>query len=163
MSTRLIIALVAALGLVLAVWSGVRWFENRAEERGFERGAHSMKAQWDETIVLQRKADDKAREAEQAKERARTKRQEEARNAQVQREQGLRAHAAALRAERDGLRDDLADAQHQLRTASCGSVRERAATLHTVFGACTAALEGMAAAAAGHASDSLMFQQAWPR
>lgn len=151
------------LGAAAALWLGVQWFEGQAEARGFERGERSMKGKWDAANELQRLADDKARAEREARERAITEQQEKARHEQVQREQGLRAAADRLRAERDSLRDELADARQQLPTASCSSVREHAATLNAVFGACTAALEGMAGAAAGHASDSLMYQQAWPR
>lgn len=163
MPTRLIIALLAALALVLVLWAGVSRFEAQAVARGHASGAREVQGKWDAAKDLQRQSDDIARAAREAKDRETAEQQEKARHAQVQREQGLRAAADRLRAERDSLRDELADARQQLPTASCSSVREHAATLNAVFGACTAAFEGMAGAAAGHASDSLMYQQAWPR
>lgn len=68
--------------------------------------------------------------------------------------------AAAVRDERDRLRDELAASRVQLPDASCTSVREYAATLSTVFGLCADRLEGLAREAQGHASDSLKLQQA---
>lgn len=78
------------------------------------------------------------------------------------RQNALVAGARRVRAERDGLRDELAAARATLPNASCASVREHAATLNTIFGLCADRLEGLAGQAAGHASDSLKLQQAWP-
>lgn len=75
----------------------------------------------------------------------------------------LAADAHTLRAERDGLRDQLATAGRQLPGSSCGSVREYASALNTVFDQCAGAVEGLAGKADGHASDSLMLKQAWPK
>jgi len=79
------------------------------------------------------------------------------------RQSALARSVAAVRVERDGLRDELAAARSQLPDASCASVRDHAATLSTVLGRCTDRLERMAEAASGHASDSLKLQQSWPR
>lgn len=62
-----------------------------------------------------------------------------------------------------GLRDELTDQRGKLSTASIVAVRQYAATANTVFGECSAAYERLAAEASGHASDSLMYQQAWPK
>ncbi len=62
-----------------------------------------------------------------------------------------------------GLRDDLTDQRNKLSTASSDAVRQYAATANAVFGQCSAELERLAGEAAGHASDSLMYQRAWPR
>lgn len=79
------------------------------------------------------------------------------------RQRDLARAAVAVRAERDGLRDELAAASRGLPSAACTAVREHAATLNTVFGECADRLEGLAGQAQGHASDAVMLQQAWPR
>jgi hypothetical protein len=79
------------------------------------------------------------------------------------RQSALSRAAAAVRVERDGLRDELAASRLQLPEASCTSVRDHATTLSTVLGRCTDRLERMAEAASGHASDSLKLQQSWPK
>jgi hypothetical protein len=79
------------------------------------------------------------------------------------RQSALSRSIAAVRSERDGLRDELAASRLQLPDASCTSVRDHATTLSTVFGQCSDRLESMAREAAGHASDSLKLQQSWPK
>lgn len=74
-----------------------------------------------------------------------------------------KAAADRLAAANVGLRNDLADQQRNLSTASSDAVRQYATTANTVFGECSAAIERLAGEAAGHATDSLMYQQAWPK
>jgi hypothetical protein len=73
------------------------------------------------------------------------------------------AAAAAARRERDGLRDDLAASRVAIANASIGSLREHAAALTTVFEQCAGQLEEMARIADGHATDTVMLLDAWPR
>lgn len=84
-------------------------------------------------------------------------------NKRTAREQTLKADAAAARAERDGLRDDLASINSRLATASVDAVRKYAAAANDVFEQCSRAYQGMAETADGHAADSLMYQQGWPK
>lgn len=86
-----------------------------------------------------------------------------ARNQRTEREQTLKADAAIARAERDGLRDDLAGINSRLATASADAVRKYAAAANDVFEQCSRAYQGMAETADGHAADSLMYQQGWPK
>lgn len=79
------------------------------------------------------------------------------------RQSALTRAAAAVRDERDGLRDELAASTRALPDASCASVREYSATANSVFGLCADRLERMASEASGHASDSLTLQQSWPK
>jgi hypothetical protein len=104
-----------------------------------------------------------ASEAARAKESAWQAQLQKAQNEATKRQKTLAADAAALRAERNGLRDQLETAGRQLPGASCGSVREYAATLNAVFDQCSGAIEGLAGKAGGHAADSLMLEQAWPK
>ena len=73
------------------------------------------------------------------------------------------AAAAAARRERDGLRDDLAASRGAIASASISSLRGYASTLATVFEQCSAELEEMARHADGHATDTVMLLNAWPR
>ena len=98
----------------------------------------------DDTIKMQRTKDDAIKAAEQ---RAKTQ----------------AANAAVLRTERDGLRAQLAATTVQLPVASCTSVREYATTLTGLLDQCAGAFEAMARDAQGHASDSRLMQEAWPK
>ena len=62
-----------------------------------------------------------------------------------------------------GLRNDLANQRSNLSTASVDAVRKYATTANAVFGECSTENERLAGEAAGHASDSLMYQKAWPK
>jgi hypothetical protein len=73
------------------------------------------------------------------------------------------AAAAAARRERDGLRDDLAASRVAIANASIGSLREHTSTLTTVFEQCAGQLEEMARIADGHATDTVMLLNAWPK
>lgn len=92
----------------------------------------------------------------------RQRKKDEALNAANQRAQRLALASADLGAAAQRLRDELAAARSRLPDASCEATRAHAATLQRVFGECTAEYRAMAARAAGHASDALMFDQAWP-
>lgn len=81
----------------------------------------------------------------------------------AQRNTELARTAAAVRLERDGLRDDLAAQRAALPDAACSAVREYASTITAVFGECAAEAGGLAEAAGGHASDALMLLDAWPK
>ena len=98
----------------------------------------------DDTIKMQRTKDDAIKAAEQ-----RAKREA--------------VNAAALRSERDGLRAQLAATTVQLPSASCSAVRAYAATLNGLFDQCAGAFEDMAGKAAGHAADSRLMLEAWPK
>ena len=98
----------------------------------------------DDTIKMQRTKDDAIKAAEQ---RAKTQ----------------AANAAVLRTERDGLRAQLAATAVQLPSASCTSVREYGTTLTGLLDQCAGAFEGMAREASGHAADSRLMQEAWPK
>ena len=79
------------------------------------------------------------------------------------REQLARAAAAGADDAAERLRDDLADLQKRLPGASLNACRNYAATLATVLGACQKEYRALGGDAAGHANDSLMYQQAWPK
>jgi hypothetical protein len=72
------------------------------------------------------------------------------------------AAAAAVRSERDGLRNQINTATGALPTATCSSARNYAATAATVFEQCASALEELATKADGHATDARTLTNAWP-
>ena len=73
------------------------------------------------------------------------------------------AAAAAARRESDGLRAQLAEARLRMSSSTCASVREHAGALATVFEQCSGAVEDLARAADGHATDARTLIRAWPR
>jgi hypothetical protein len=97
----------------------------------------------EETTQMQRKKDDALRLA-------------------VKRAQENASAAAAARAERDGLRNQINAATTALPTATCSSARDYAATATAVFEQCAAALEELATKADGHATDSRTLTNSWP-
>lgn len=149
-----------ALVLVIAAAFGAGYW------KGDKSGQAKVQGLW---------AAEKATQLTQARERDAENRQieqrrqslvMEANNAARKRETVLRGSATAARSELDGLRDDLntaRTARGDLPGNSCQAERFRISTLETVFGQCAGRLAGMAQAADGHASDSLMLQEAWPK
>lgn len=102
-------------------------------------------------------------EAHRLKERALTKRVEDARNESVKRETALRRDAANSRSAALGLRDQLADIRRGIPGLAADAVRERADTLAELFGACAAEYRDMAETADRHASETKTLTDAWPR
>jgi hypothetical protein len=86
-----------------------------------------------------------------------------AENDSKQRETNLVADTARVAAVTSSLRKQLATARSDLSSASDASARKYAAALSDVFGECTAKYSEVARSADGYASDSLMYQQGWPK
>ena len=96
----------------------------------------------DETNRMQREKDDAVAKAQaQAKSNA--------------------AAAAAARAERDGLRDDLAASRTTFADSTHASLAAYADTLSVVFEQCTKEYSDVAAKADGHAADTSTLFNAW--
>jgi hypothetical protein len=96
----------------------------------------------DETTRMQREKDDAVAKAQaQAKSNA--------------------AAAAAARAERDGLRDDLAASRTTFADSTHASLAAYADTLSVVFEQCTKEYSELAAKADGHAADTSTLFNAW--
>lgn len=76
------------------------------------------------------------------------------------RKNALAADAARIELHRVRVEADRATAA--IPTATCTSVKQYAATVTSVFGECTVALEDMARKADGHAVDSRALSDAWP-
>lgn len=153
-------ARLALLAVAVAAVFALGW---KIHHSGAQSGRAEVQAKWNAEKMIQQQALADANATARAKERDLQVKAMEAINAATERAKvNARARDAARR-DADSLRSDLAAARSDLSGASCGSVREHAATLNTVFGECTAEVEGLAGAATGHAVDSLMLQEAWPK
>ena len=129
---------------------------------GWLKGAQHGEAKLDkQTITLQAQALKSQTDAA-AKTRAWQAKKDEALREANKRQIALRRDAAVVRRSNDSLRDDLTAARADLSRASGDALRKHTATLNAVFGECAAEVERLAGAAAGHAADTLTFEQAWP-
>ena len=72
------------------------------------------------------------------------------------------ANAAAARRERNGLRDELANARLRLPSASHAACTEYAAAASGLLDQCAAAHQDLARSCDGHVSDVRLMQEAWP-
>jgi hypothetical protein len=129
----------------------------------YRSGKATVRAEWDAEKVLQLKNLEAAKDAARAREQALQTQATEAINAASERAKKSQVAAAAVRSVNDSLRDDISAARGDLSRASDAAVRKYAATASAVFGECAAAVERLAGAAEGHATDSLMYQAAWPK
>ena len=84
-------------------------------------------------------------------------------NAAQKRTQAAQVAAAAAGDAAGRLRDDVADLQRRLPSATLDACRRDAAALGAVFSACRAEYEALGRDAQGHANDTLMLQEAWPK
>lgn len=147
------------------LWIGLALAAAMAFTHGlaYRSGKANVRAAWDAEKVVQQQALADANAAARAKEQALQRTKDEAINAATKRTHQAVAAAAAARAVTDSLRDDLSRARADIASASLDAVRKYATTASAVLGECSAEVERLAGAAAGHASDSLMYQQAWPK
>jgi biopolymer transport protein ExbB/TolQ len=145
------VALVAA-----AILSFVLFFVYRA-------GKAAVRTEWDAEKIAQLERNRESERENRNIESARSRNVADAQAKALQRVAAAKDDALAARSTADGLRDDLAAAQRDLSRSSIASCRQHASTLNTVFAECTRSVEGLAGAAQGHASDSLMLQDAWPK
>ena len=83
-------------------------------------------------------------------------------NDAIQKQAGLQAAADRARRERDGLRNQLSDAEQRLADASPAALIEYARSLNQVFGQCSSRYTELAIRADGHAADAATCRAAWP-
>ena len=129
----------------------------------YRAGKRNVQAKWNAEKVVQVKA---AADAEVENRRIESKRQTgviDAQNAQVKRNATLQADAASSRATVDSLRDTIRATTASLPSRSAAATSQYAATSSQLFLECSAAYSAVAATAQGHANDSLMLEQAWPK
>ena len=101
--------------------------------------------------------------AHRAEERRQSEQTIGALNAQAKRTQAAQVAAAAANDASGRLRDDIADLQRRLPSATLDACRRDAAALGAVFNSCRAEYEALGRDAQGHADDTLTLQQAWPK
>ena len=139
-------ALVCGLLIAVELW------QRTIEQRGYERA----QAEFAQQAIL-------ASESARQRERDLQQQVKDAENEAKQREVDILADTTAVRTERDRLRHEIAASRNRMSAATADAVRKHASTLSSVFEECAGQLEDMARSAAGHASDSLMYQTSWSR
>ena len=158
---------IAAALLIGAAWWWHTGQASAALEAARAQGRAEVQAEWAEAQRLQAAADATANQQHrqtEGKDRAQVT------TAQSQRAQTAGAHAAdvaALRADRDGLRVNLATALDTIRSCAvpgpaADAATHRAAAVQHVLESMESEAAELARAADAHAADSLMYQQAWP-
>lgn len=159
---------IAAALLIAAAWWWHTGQASAALEAARAQGRAEVQAEWAEAKRLQAAADATANQQHrqtEGKDRAQVT------TAQSQRAQTAGAHAAdvaALRADRDGLRVNLATALDTIRSCNvpgpaADAAADRAAAVQHVLESMEGEAAELARAADAHAADSLMYQQAWPQ
>ena len=144
------------LGLIGAILAGVGAF-------GFHAGSASVQAKWD-AAELKRDKETLEQTNENTRIGNRWRDNVAAATSSAQaRATAVRRDVDGVALERDLFRDALAELNSKLPDATADACRERAATLSLVYEQCVGALEDVAGRADRHASDSLMYQEAWPK
>lgn len=157
----------AALLAALYAWHAGRVSVARAE--GDSAGRAAVQAEWDQERAALSAAADQANLENQARKDAQHAAVNTARDTRADTTARDNAALARLAGERDGLRRDLATALDTIRSScdlpgpAAAAAAERAAAVEAVLADLERAGADMARAAAGHAADSLMYQQAWPK
>ena len=130
---------------------------------GYSVGKKHVQAAWDAEKVVQLAA---AAQAEVKNRRIQSENDLKvinAQNAQTQRITALQADAVKSRAVVGGLRDTIRAANAQLSNRTADAVRKYATTASELLAECSTAYSDLATKTDGHASDSLMLQQAWSK
>lgn len=129
----------------------------------YRAGKATVRADWNKANADQLATDLAAEQENRRMESLRTAKVIEAQNANTKRNQALQIAAAGAAAQSSSLRDDLAAIRADVSSATLNACRARAAALTTLLGDMEAAGAGMAGKAQGHANDSLMYQEGWPK
>lgn len=132
-------------------------------EQGLVTGREQVQDKWDRAKAVQEQAALTAENTARTKEQSLMNQLAEAQNAATERETKLRADYAAAHAAALGLRNTIATRRDRLPTASPDACRQTSATALDVLGECSAAVEQLATAADGHASDVQTLTDAWPK
>ena len=131
--------------------------------KGHNAGKDKIAAQWNEDKLKQAQATAAAESAHRAKEQQLVTQTMEAINAAKKRESILKADALSSRNELDSLRSQSATFRSSLPSLTAESVRNYATTLSIVFEDCARKYQELGIEADGHANDTLMLEQAWPK
>ena len=150
--TPQLLKIAGVIGLVIALIGCFEWAQSSAERRGYTQA---------QTEYTKRAL--QASEAARKRENELHNKLQEAENEFKQREVALNAAADSARAERDGLRDELAAIGDRLSRASADALRQYARTANSVLSECIDRYSKLAQKADGHAADALMLSRSWPR
>lgn len=155
---------IAAVALAALIGKGV----TSCQQHYRDQGRAEVQAQWDSAAQAQKAADAQANQAHRKTEGKDRAQVSTAQNQRAQTAGADVAAAAGLRAERDGLRRDLATALNTIRSChlpgpAADAAAHRAAAVQAVLTDMESQAAELARAASGHAADSLMYQQAWPQ
>lgn len=146
--THVLAALIGATMAAVGAWNVQSWRYGEQiasmKQEASEATTKAVKAAMDKTLIDQKRKDDALIEANK--------------RAQYNAVAADSARRAAV-----SLRDQLAAARADLSSATLDASRNYAAALSDVFGQCVDEYRGLAEKATGHASDSLMYQAAWPK
>lgn len=121
----------------------------------YRKGRADVQLAWDASKAT---ANAEARQLEQR----RQDRADEAASLAAGRGAAIRSDADRARRSVDGMRSTL-DATERRAKESADAAARLVSTYRTVFESCLAEYRALGEEAAGHASDSLMYQQSWPR
>ncbi len=162
-----------ALGVLLIIWFIINRWEHVKQEifdSGVSVGREEIQAKWDRVESIKKDLA-LADNTEQRKlENLRQSKAMEASNGSKKRELALRDAVGSLAAERDGLRRDFEDSRqarvgssgNEAGQPSCQAQSKRITALEEVFEQCVGRYSGLAEKADRHASDALMYDEAWP-
>lgn len=137
---------------VVAAIAGFKFWESRLVEQGREE----MRQEYTANAL-------KATQAARKQEADWQLKKDGALNAATKRTQTDSAYRASTERTINSLREQIADADRRLSTASIDAVRQYSATAGALLEDCSTAYRDMASEAGGHASDSLMLQESWPK
>lgn len=129
----------------------------------YRAGKSSVHAEWNAEKVIQLEAAVQAEAKNRRIQNENDLKVINAQNAQTQRIADLQADAVKSRAVVGGLRDTIRTSNAELSSRTADAVRKYAVTASELLVECSDRYTEMAAKAQGHASDSLMFQQAWSK
>ena len=148
----LLYKLLGAVALIAALFFAVNWYNGHQQGIGYQKR------------VAENNVEFIAKQEQSIQETARMlKGKEDAVNERIASEKKAKILVASAHAESNGLRDTITDLRSKLSSATVEACRATADALADVFGQCADRLVDVATKADGHAADSLMYQQAWPK
>ena len=154
MSIRAVTHLAAAFAAGTGIWffQAARLGADLADER-------QQASQYREQIADERTA---AARRVLAVERTVNDKYQGALNDAVKKQASMQAAADRARRERDGMRQQLSDAEQRLADASPAALIEYASTANKLLGQCSERYTELAVRADGHAADAATCRAAWP-
>lgn len=148
--------LLIEIAVIGALAGGVVYGVHQFLEHERDIGRQEVQARWDAQTVLDKEA---ARE----KEAGFAKQLQEANKNASDRDQTIRALAAASGGANNGLRDTLAAISRGVPSATVDALGKSVTTLSAVLAECSGRYQSVAEKADRHASDVKTLQEAWPK